>query len=357
MKTNQLSLKYRPQLFSEVYGHKKTIDALLESSKNNNFSKVFLLSGISGVGKSTIQNILVKAILCDNIIAGEICNKCFYCESINNGKPVENVSFYNGSNLGIDEARAIEDKTDRRILAKKDIKIFVIDEMQEIPNARAQKNILKILEKTNDNCYFILGTMDKSKIDSAIINRSVNYNLVLDYKEIRDYLIHIIQKENIIVDEKSKLPQMVVTIVDNCGGSLRTAISMLERVINSGIETDEELFKELGIVSDTMINETIKGMLTGDITKIDFKVNETVLENISKKLIILYKYACGIDLNPFEKSQLRGIGRIGNDKKIIVENTIEGLAKLNNYIYLKSDVIQFQLIKTFMENKNLLGVK
>jgi len=355
METNQFSLKYRPQLFSEIYGHKKTVNDLLDRSKNNNFPKVILFSGITGSGKTTLENILIKAMLCDNKIGGEPCNKCSYCKSIDSGKPIENVSFYNGSNLGIDEARGIEDKTDHYILSKKNTKIFVIDEMQEIPNARAQKNLLKILEKTSDDCYFILGTMDKSKIDSAIINRSVNYNLILDYKEIRDYLQYIIVKENIVVNEKSKLPQMVVTIVDNCGGSLRTAISMLERVINSGIETDEELFKELGIVSDIMINETIKGLLSGDINKIDFKVNEIVLENLSKKLIILYKYVCGIELNGFEKSQLRGIGRIGEDKKIIVENTFDGLAKLNNYAYLKPDIIQFQLMRTFMENKKLLG--
>ena len=352
MKAKQFSLKYRPQLFKEVYGHKKTIDDLTQRSKDNNFSKVVMLSGITGTGKTTIQNILIKAMLCDAKIEGEPCNECYYCKAINEGKPIENLLAYNGSTLTIEDARAIEDKTDKHLFGKKSLKIFVIDEMQEMSSSKSQKTILKVLEKTNDECYFILGTMNKSKIDSAIVNRSINYNLILDYKEIREYLVYIAKKEKIVVDNTSKLPQMVTTLVDNCEGSLRTAISMFERVVNSEIETEEDLFKELGIVSDTQINDTIKGLLQADMTKIDFKMNEAILEAINKKLVIIYKHACGITLNAFEKGQVRNIGRNNKD---IIENTIEVLAELGNYIYLKSEFIQFQLIKALMSNKILLG--
>ena len=350
--SNQFTLKYRPQKFGEVYGHKKTIEDLLKRSKENNYSKVILLSGITGTGKTTIQNILVKAMLCDDKINGEPCDNCYYCNAINKNTPIQNLLIYNGSNLGIDEMRIIEDKTSKHILGKKDMKIFVIDEMQEIPSARSMKNLLKTLEKENNNCYFILGTMDKSKINNAIINRSVNYNLNLDFDEIQSYLISIVKKEKIEVGKDSTLPAMVTTIIDNSDGSLRTAISMLERVIASNIENEDDLFKELGIVSDTLVNEMIKGIIQGQIEKIDFKINDIILEVINKKLIILYKHACGLKINPYEKGQVRSIGRM---QKPLIENTIMSLAELNNYTYLKSEFIQFQIIKTLMQNKEIIG--
>lgn len=349
---NQYSLKYRPQTFKEVQGHEKCISDLLEKSKNNNFSKSVLFTGITGTGKTTIQMILVKAMLCENKIGGEPCNECFYCKTLNEGKPLENISIYNGSNLGIDEMRQIEDKTNQHILAKKSMKIFVVDEMQEIPSQRAMKNILKILEKTKDNCYFILGAMDKEKIDKAIIGRSIHYNLELSIKEIGMYLIDIIKKENIQVDADSTLPSMVTTIVENSGGSLRNAVSMLERVIESNITTEAELFDQLGIVSDTKVNDMIKALLQGDVKRTDFKINKIILEQIFDKLIIMYKSAMGVELNPFEKGLVRTIGRSSSD---IIENTIQMLGETNNYLYLKNSIIQFILIKILIKNKKLLN--
>ena len=70
------------------------------------------------------------------------------------------------------------------MFGKIDKRIIFIDELQEIPNLMAQKNILTLLEKNWDNTYFILGTMDKSKMDGAIIRRCIQYNLNLSYKNI-----------------------------------------------------------------------------------------------------------------------------------------------------------------------------
>ena len=55
----QFSLKYRPQKFSEVFGHEKTIKDLLENSKKNIFPKVILFSGITGTGKCITKNSLL----------------------------------------------------------------------------------------------------------------------------------------------------------------------------------------------------------------------------------------------------------------------------------------------------------
>jgi hypothetical protein len=49
------------QVLKVAIGDSKTIDDLIQRSKENNFSKVIMLSGITGSGKTTITNILAKA--------------------------------------------------------------------------------------------------------------------------------------------------------------------------------------------------------------------------------------------------------------------------------------------------------
>ena len=89
----------------------------------------------------------------------------------------------------------------------------------------------KMVEKPSKNNYFILGSMDDSGIPEAVRNRCVTYRLkLLTMKEISDRLAYICEKEGIVIDTEEKA-NIVLTIAQNSQGSLRTAISYLERCI------------------------------------------------------------------------------------------------------------------------------
>ncbi len=345
MKTNQFSLKYRPIIFDEIFGHEKIILDLKNRSKNNDFPKVSLFTGITGTGKTTLFKILTKVILCENKEEGNPCNKCISCKAIDEEKPLENVTMLNASNLGIEEMRDLALTSSRKIFGGKK-KIIIIDELQEIASKKAQKNILTLLEKQNNNTYFILGAMDSSKLDRAIINRSVRYHLLLSIVDIRNCLVSIITKEKI--KPTTEIANMITTIAENCENSLRTAISMLERVIYSNIETEQELLNELGIISNTKLNELVNAMLLGDNIALDLDINENVLEQIKEKLLYIYKSNNKIKLLPYQKANISSIFKVADN---IVVNTIEILNELNNFKYLNKTIIEFQLLKIILSNK------
>ncbi len=340
------SIKYRPQTFDEVAGLVKIVQELKKRIIDNNIPKVVMFSGFTGIGKTTISNIYIKALLCENLQEYNPCNICKNCQMVDNNSPSDILTTLNASSIGIDELRNLEEKANRKILGKQNKKIFMIDELQELPSVRTQKSILKILEKSNDNVYWILGTMQLSRIDSAIKNRSLVYNLNLTIPDIRNYLVSILKKENI--EATPELAKMVVAITNNCNNSMRTAISFLERVVYSGITDENSLYQELGIVSEERLVDFINGIFKADINILQIKPDQSMLDQIKQKLILLFEFYNGMTLNEWQKGQLKGIEKV--DSKIL-ETIISILNELTVYPYLNQSMIEFQIVKCILKVK------
>jgi DNA polymerase III gamma/tau subunit len=342
------ALKHRSKQFKDIVGNEKTIKDLKSRSKDRTFSKVTMFIGTTGTGKTSLSLIEAKAMLCENLQEdGEPCCECRFCKIVENRTPNEIIKFYHGSNLSIDSMRDLEDFTNRKILGSKNsTKIIFIEELQEIAQVRTLNNVLLLMEKEHDNTYFIVSAMNKIKLSDAVLGRSTIYNISLDYKNIRENLVNIIKKENIIPTKE--LAQMVVTIANNF--DMRAAIHALERVIRSEITTEEELYKELGIMSEESVNNFINGLLKADIQIIKTKPDQNLLEQIKTKLVLLFEYYNGLDLNQWQKGQLNGIEKTSANK---IEIVLLILQELMLFPYLSPSIIEFQLVKCIMKLKEL----
>jgi DNA polymerase-3 subunit gamma/tau len=309
-----------------------------------------LLSGISGTGKTTLIRIIAKSILCQHKDEnGSSCNKCEMCQIIDKEK-LSNVYFeLNASNLGIDDMRDIEESADKRVLGMYDIKIFVIDEMQEMSrNKAAEKNILKILEKPSNNVYFILGTMEANKVNSAIKNRCVHYKLSnLTSDEIVKCMHSICKNEDVKINTPEKV-QTLITIANNSSGSMRTAISYLERAIYSELWNTSDLLKELDIISDQDIAIIVNFILAGNVKALDYTINEEVLKKIKYVLMLCYKKLNGVELNGYQNGRIREINNL--DKNGVLK-VINKLNELSVYPYTYPDLIEFYILQAINEVK------
>jgi len=348
---SSLALKYRPKTYAEVRGNVKVRTELQKRSKDNNFPKVVLFMGPSGSGKSSLNFIYLKSLLCENKDKdGNPCGICNHCLAVDRGMNTEYLYFYDGGSFGVTEADLVIDKTFKKILgAKGQKKIFVIDELQSIKSREAEEKLLKIFEREWDNCYFVLSAMRWDKLNKALKNRSVSYNIFLYPEEILDYVTYIAEQEKDNIKNLDKVKTLLPAICNVAGGSMRQAISNLERIIYSEIETPEELLKELDILVDAEVNVIINNMLKGNINVLKAPITDETLTQIEKKLLLMYKSSAGFRLQDWELKQLEGIEKF---HIFTIENTMSGLNELRKFSYRDNYLIQFTLINLILQNKN-----
>lgn len=347
MKMKSLYQKYRPQTLSNVVGQPKTVAELQSRIKEDAIPQVLFFSGNTGVGKTTIMRIVAKSILCQNKDKdGNPCNECEYCRDIMDETFSLGAFFFNASNIGIDDMRGIEElaKTSSLMSPKK---VIIIDELQELhANKKAQKNLLVLLEHDLPDVYFLLGTMDVDRVDRAIRNRSLHFVLHnVPYDQIARYLLAIMKAEG-----KSPTPEqmdMLAVIADSSYGSVRAAISYLERCMWSNIWTSAEFVKELLILDQHELYEITRMLLHGDPSLLNVPFNETMFDNLRVMLKEIYKLICGID----SPSKVKTIAlKFKNYPRDLIVESLNVMNEKNNFIYITKDIIEFLLIQAIEKN-------
>lgn len=167
---------------------------------------VYMFTGMSGCGKTTLARIIANELGCDEI--REI-----------------NAANFNGieySRKMISESRF------------KGNRCWIIDEAQQL-TAPAQDALLKLFEDGPSNCYYILCTTDPKKIKATIKNRCSKYEVApLSNSDMEDLLAYIIDKE-----QSSIIDEAMDYIIEQADGSSRQALVLLEQIIN--LEEDQQL--------------------------------------------------------------------------------------------------------------------
>lgn len=253
--------KYRPKDFSEIAGESDIVKTLKNSLDNDRISHAYLFSGPRGVGKTTSARLIAKGVNClKNGISSSPCNECENCREIDNGSFIDLIEIDAASNRGIDEIRELKDKINYQP-SKGRKKIYIIDEVHMLTK-EAFNALLKTLEEPPEHVIFILATTEPDKILPTIISRCQRYDFKsLTYTEIKDKLSEICCGENVEIDEGS-----LGLIYESSGGSMRDAISILERVIITylGEKIDEDkCSKVIGITSKTLLKEFL-GIVKGN---------------------------------------------------------------------------------------------
>jgi len=343
---------YRPKVLDEIVGHDRIVKEIKDRFIKKNYPQVSYFTGFTGTGKTTFAFNVAKIIQCQNKINEFTpCNTCSYCNDINKESFIKGTYMFNASNLDVEAMRYIEELSMTTSFIS-DKKVIIIDEFQELnSNKKAQKNLLKALEKEIKNIYFILLSMDDSKVDKSIKNRSVQYKLYpIEYSKIAEYLYNVCVNEKIELSESQT--DILFTIAENSGGSVRQACSYLERVIQGSLWDRKSLEEALHFVNDQTINDLCLKIINQDSTLFQTDITEEVIQKIKFNIIELLKYNIGVELDPYRKKLLEGLigyKKATNDKLIIILDTLNEVFK---YPYLNKEIIDSILIKLFI-NKNV----
>jgi DNA polymerase-3 subunit gamma/tau len=164
------------------------------------FPHALLLSGPSGVGKTTVANLVAKRLKAHHQDYHRL-----------------NAADFNG----IDMVRQIRSKLGVKPLYG-ETKVYLLDEAHRLTSA-AQDAMLRMLEETPMHVYFILATTEPQKLVRAVRTRVTEIKLVeLEESAIRDLVTMIAEKEGMALSTEA-----LEGIVTMSMGSAREALKQL----------------------------------------------------------------------------------------------------------------------------------
>lgn len=227
-----LARKYRSQTFDDVIGQDPIAQTLKNAIKTDRVAHAYLFSGTRGVGKTTMARIMAKALNCLSVDkpTTKPCCKCDSCTAINIGEDIDVIEIDGASNNRVDEIRELRENAIYRP-ARSRFKIYIIDEVHMLTTS-AFNALLKTLEEPPSHIKFIFATTEPNKVISTIQSRCQRFDFSnIGPTTISGQLKAILKKEKIKYEEDLLLP-----LAKMANGSMRDALSLLDRMISTGIE-------------------------------------------------------------------------------------------------------------------------
>jgi DNA polymerase-3 subunit gamma/tau len=263
-----IARKWRPQRFEDIAGQEHISRTLQNAIRAKRIAHAYLLTGVRGVGKTTVARILAKALNCDEGPTATPCNQCSHCEEITQGNSIDVLEIDGASNRGIDEVRQIIENV-RYQPANCRFKIYIIDEVHQVTKD-AFNALLKTLEEPPPSVTFILATTEPHRLPDTILSRCQRYDFRrINLREIVQRLADIAKSERLDISEGA-----LVLLAREADGSMRDAQSLLEQVLVFAQPTDgqaERLFvdesalqKILGLAERGVLYQLSVAVLRGD---------------------------------------------------------------------------------------------
>ena len=231
--------KYRPQVFSDVYGQDHVTSTLKNEIKNGRVSHAYLFTGSRGTGKTTCAKILAKAVNCPQNHDGEPCNECEICKGLDSGSIYDVVEIDAASNNGVDNIRNLREEANYTPTKGK-YRVYIIDEVHMLSTG-AFNALLQTLEEPPAHVIFILATTEVHKLPATILSRCQRF----DFRRIQPEtmalrLNQVAELEGMQLDSDAAI--LIARIAD---GALRDGLSILDQCAGRNKHITAQLVSEV----------------------------------------------------------------------------------------------------------------
>lgn len=257
----------RPKLFDEIIGQDVAVTIGKNLIKDQENFPNLLLVGLHGSGKTSTALLFARSLNCENPIGENPCGTCNSCIEHDQGTNYDIIEMDGASNNGVDDIRKLRDEIAYPPRRKK--KVYIIDEAHRLSKG-AFDALLKITEDTPKHVTFILCTTEAEKIPKTIRSRFIR----LDYsripqKDILSKMVEILKEKQIPYDLSG-----ISLISKIAAGSMRDALSMLEKCMWYGDLSLQNISHILGLVDMYEVENIIKEMLSKNHSEALFTVNQ-----------------------------------------------------------------------------------
>lgn len=206
--------KFRPKIFKDFIGNPVTVKNFRKTFARKDPPNSVIISGPFGLGKTSLVRIIKSKL-----------------EVHDNDYKEMNLA----SVTGIDNVRDIEQDCRSKPLFS-NFKIYVLDECQKLSKS-ALDALLKVIEDCPPFCIFFFCTTEPEKIPKGIQSRCPRFEL----KPLSEDEIGIILTKVATSLDFNLTPELIHKIYEASDGSPRTALSILESILNIP-ERDAENF-------------------------------------------------------------------------------------------------------------------
>ncbi|WP_297442522.1 DNA polymerase III subunit gamma/tau [Sulfurimonas sp.] len=275
-----LARKYRPTNFDELIGQETVAQTLSLALDSNRLSHAYLFSGLRGSGKTSTARIFAKALICEEGMSHQPCDKCSNCIMAKENRHMDIIEMDGASSRKIDDIRDLVEQTKYKPTVAR-YKIFIIDEVHMLTK-EAFNALLKTLEEPPEYVKFILATTDPLKLPATILSRTQHFRFKsIATNKVIDHLAHILKLEGIEYETDA-----LEILARSGSGSLRDTLTLLDQaIIYSKNYVDVQTVTDmLGLVDPKFIAELFNAVFAKDYAAL---VEYTkVLEDYESEMVV-----------------------------------------------------------------------
>ena len=249
-----LARRYRSTSFDEVVGQEAIARTLKAAIEQDRVAHAYLFCGTRGVGKTSMARIFAKTLNG----ADEMPE---VAKAIMSGQDTDVIEIDAASNTGVDHARDLIANANY-LPMRGPYKVYIIDEVHML-STQAFNALLKTMEEPPEHVKFVLCTTEAHKVPATIQSRCQRFDFRnIPVSMISEHLSAVIKQEKLKAE-----PELVHEIARLGNGSMRDALSLLDRVIAAGEKklTLGLLEELLGLPDRRLMGELIDAIADGDV--------------------------------------------------------------------------------------------